>query len=297
MNDWRDSFDGVAKRYAGITPLRGARKAQDIRPLGERRYWWNRIIKVNDNKYVLSDGMWFASAGTLGELTAPIVWERKDDGDYMTLRNCPNDSYSTSRFSFLDYLTPNGMSFWYDNGKHWIRYQGKDHYLPKFKAKFDWQNGTADVLEDNKIVFKHTPEGMVRVNELQPMKTKRIDKELTKQYDPKIESMWAWMQAVLPVLGDSLNDWQTKNEYANTLLQSDGHGGGGYWYWTRYIKPTTVREILDNEEHDLRMSFAVMCAYQCDLFSQGRFEADPKGLSALKKLIRKIGGMLAVELR
>ena len=48
------SFDEVAKAYDNIKPIQGGRANQDLRPLRERRYWWNRIKKVNDNKYLMS---------------------------------------------------------------------------------------------------------------------------------------------------------------------------------------------------------------------------------------------------
>ena len=46
-----NSFDDVAKAYESIKPIQGARVKEDLRPLRERRYWWNRIMKINDNTY------------------------------------------------------------------------------------------------------------------------------------------------------------------------------------------------------------------------------------------------------
>jgi hypothetical protein len=53
-----NSFDDVVSEYNKTVPIRGARKAEDLRPLGQRRKWWERIIKVNENTYVLDDGGW-----------------------------------------------------------------------------------------------------------------------------------------------------------------------------------------------------------------------------------------------
>ena len=45
-----NSFDDVAKAYNSIKPIRGKRLSEDLRPLSSfRRYWWNRVIKINDN--------------------------------------------------------------------------------------------------------------------------------------------------------------------------------------------------------------------------------------------------------
>ena len=111
LYSWLSTFDGVVNVYNSITPLRGKRKAWDIRPLGKRSMWWERIVKVDDNTYLLSDG-W--GSYTHGEFTeeknaeghkmlmdvAPIVWMRKADGDYIRIRSNPG-SQSISRYNFL----------------------------------------------------------------------------------------------------------------------------------------------------------------------------------------------------
>ena len=301
-----NSFDDVVKRYNETVPLRGARKAQDIRPIAERRYWWVRIEKINDNKYALHDGMWTWNRQNNQGMDAydlePITWERKADGDYITIRNCPNDGMSISRYNFLRWYLPEGLSFDYNNtGRHWVT-DGKrvQHYLPKYKCKWNNYNpanshATFEMIEDNKLVFKHTPEGFVRVNELQPMPTRRIDKELTKHYDVKTKELYDWMQAVLPILGETLNDYSTRNQYANAL-----HQGAGFWYWTRYVEPMEMREILDDPEHEKRMPFAVMSAFEAGMFNDGstqRFTPSKEGFSRLKQVVRKVAKLYAVELK
>jgi hypothetical protein len=46
--------------------------------------------------------------------TAPIVWERKPDGDYLTIRNNWNDNISVGRYAFLQFHLPQGMGFTWD---------------------------------------------------------------------------------------------------------------------------------------------------------------------------------------
>ena len=91
-----NSFDQVVTEYNTTHPIRGARKAWDLRPMGKRERWWERIIKIDDNTYALSDGNSAYStrsreateenlAGIRREamLVAPIMWFRKADGDYV----------------------------------------------------------------------------------------------------------------------------------------------------------------------------------------------------------------------
>jgi hypothetical protein len=291
------SFDEVVAKYEQTKPIRGARADEDLRPLAERRYWWNRIHKASDNKYVLCDGHWGFHNGAGGddirEQTAPIVWERKEDGDYMTVRSHMNDGISVSRYTFLDSWLPQDMRFdWHTTtGKHFVKHQGKEFYLPKFKGKMDWQNKTFTMEQDNKLVFKVVDGEFERVGDLVPMQTRRIDKDLDSIYKPKMKEMWEWMCTVLPVMGDSLGD--AKSQYAETVTE----GVGGYWYWERYIDKNLVREILDNPEHDKRMALAGLIAYKVDAITGGRFNPQKDSYAKFRACLRKIGGMLAVELK
>jgi hypothetical protein len=295
------SFDQVAKAYEEIKPIRGARASEDLRPLAQRRYWWNRVHKVSDTKYILCDGHWAWSGmsnnvathtATL-EQTAPIVWERREDGDYMTVRSHMNDGMSVSRYTFLDSFLPMGMRFdWYTTtGKHFVKYQGNEYYLPKFRGVMDWQAKTFTMTQDNKLVFKHVNDAFERVGDLVPMQTRRIDKEVDSYFKPKMKEMWEWMQVVLPVMGDSLGD--AKNQYASDLT----NGRANYWYWERYVDKDLIREILDNPEHDKRMALAGLLAYKADAIEAGRFDPQKDSWAKFRATIRKVGGMLAVDMR
>jgi hypothetical protein len=289
------TFDEVVKRYEDTKPIRGGRASQDLRPLGQRRYWWNRVAKVSDTKYLLLDGNWsfmyhhnINTDGIL-EQTAPIVWERKEDGDYITIRNHSEGGCSISRYTFLATYLPSGMRFdWCGNGKHFVKYQGHDYYLPKFKAKMDWQNKTFTMIEDHNLTFKVNGTGFTRVSKPLPMQTRKVDKDIDAYYKLKIKELWDWMQIVLPVMGDTLGD--SKQTYAESL------GSSGYWYWVRQMDKTLIREILDNPEHDKRMALAGLSAYDIGAINNGRFEPTKESWSKFRSLMRKIGGMYAVEL-
>ena len=44
-------FEHAERTYANTTPIRGQKKAQDIRPLGKRYKQWERIVKIDDDIY------------------------------------------------------------------------------------------------------------------------------------------------------------------------------------------------------------------------------------------------------
>jgi hypothetical protein len=295
-----NSFDEVVKHYNKTKPIRGARLSENIRPISQRRYWWNRIIKINDNKYALSDGsyMWWARQGMSSvdlviEHTSPVLWERREDGDYVTLRSHNKGNISVSRYTFLDRYTPRGMRFeWHQNGKHFvIDKQGVSHYLPKFNVTFDYHTNKFEMHEDNKVVFKAESDGtFTRANEAQPYQTKRIDKELDKSYAGKVSELWDWAKVVLPMLGETIVT--NRNEYSNSL------NGTHYWYWTKGMEVgKLVKEILDNPEHEKRINLAVLLANDIGAVNGNRFEAHANSLYLVKQAIRKAAGFYVVEPR
>ena len=132
-----DTFDEVVAHYNNTTPLRGKDNVgKDIRPIGDRKRKHERIAKISENCYALSDGYHFGDEhfyyfnyGAANykpslaymEQYAPIVWRKKRDGtEEVTLRNGYGFGAHNSRYQFLYRHTPKGMWFRNRNGKHFI---------------------------------------------------------------------------------------------------------------------------------------------------------------------------------
>lgn len=287
-----NTFDQVVETYNSIKPIRGQHATPDRRPLGARRYWWERVVKMDENTYVLNDGYWTTNANPNAmRLTAPIMWERKPDGDFITIRSHLNGGVGVSRYWFLTRYLPDKMRFHYANGKHFVHCNGRDYYLPKSSGSIDWAVGQINLTTDCKIVFKCEADGsFTRWNDLQPFKTRRINKELDKEYKPKIAALWEWMQAVLPVLGKNLSN--ERYEYAKQLL---GGNNNCYWDWTQHIVPELARSILDDEEHPLRLAYGAALANEIGARQDGMFMVKPESVKNLRAVVRKTAGLFAVE--
>ena len=300
MNSRFCSFDNVAKMYEDIKPLRGLRKSEDIRPIWARRYHWRRVAKINDNKYVLHDGD-YKVGRTFEESCdlAPITWERKADGDYMTVRNTHAPYYSMSRYAFLSNALPRSMWFKIDNGKHYIVQGNKEHYLAKFKAHYDSNLHKHVVTEDMTITFKHLGGNeFERVSELLPMKVRRMNKDLKAKYDPLIKDMWDWACVVLPILGETMHDWNTRGAHAEKV------SGVGAWYWERSADSKNIRKIVEDPEHESRLSLVAMVSWNAGAFDTGSkeyrnktFAPSKETFREFKKIMRKVIDVSAVELR
>ena len=120
-----NTFAEIEDKYNSVKPLvsKNHTKEQDVRPIGARQRKWERIIKVNNNKYILNNGEmdtvlfwnWYGEeyapfVPTMKELeiVAPIVWTRKRDGahrrwtEYVKIRNGIGGGAHSSHYTFLE---------------------------------------------------------------------------------------------------------------------------------------------------------------------------------------------------
>lgn len=117
-------FDKIAKHYESIKPLRGKRASLDIRPVGERDRDWERVVKVNDNEYYLTNTAWRwydTSHNTHCRTHQKLMsFKRFDGGESVTIHtpvwgeSNQFDSRSlgvSSTFNFIYYNLPEGLSF------------------------------------------------------------------------------------------------------------------------------------------------------------------------------------------
>ena len=134
-----ESFDEVVAHYENTKPMIGsANKGKDIRPMGDRKRKHERIVKISDNCYALSDGYHFGDAvfswsllyatsaafkPTINDMEkyAPIVWRKNRDGtEQVKIRNGYGNGAHSSRYAFLYRHTPKGLRFIVDNGKQYV---------------------------------------------------------------------------------------------------------------------------------------------------------------------------------
>ena len=293
------SFDEVVKVYEGIKPIKGLLtdlRHTDRRPLNSRWKWWERVIKFDENTYGLGDGheWWWGNEEQVKQ-TVPILWERKDDGEYLTIRNHYHKfQISWTRFDFLGHHLPKGITFWYNSsGKHFINHDGEDYALPKMVSNVKWgQSGTMEVLQDNKIVYVRDGDKFVRQNGLLPTATRRKG-ELAYAYQDKMLKFWEWANIMLPVLGDSLT-FEGLSVYSDTMTD----GKSSIWYWHQSTKPKEVLDILDDEEHPKRIALAVCLAYQTNALQIGKhFEIQRESRRKFIEKLRAVGHMYDIDYR
>lgn len=315
-----NSFDGIEKVYNSIEPLRGQRKTWDIRPLGKRSKWWERIVKVDDNTYALTDGWWASQFGRPGmseedrefalfhvKYGVPIIWQRREDGDYIQIRSNINESGSYSRYRFLGQYLPQSLKHEYDqSGLHWISYNGTRHLLPKSIMSHDRVDGKFTTVKhvDKYLEFKHSGVKQFDLSHGGYKKSSPVvNKDLTKHYKQAIRDLWEYAKVVLPVYGYTLLD-QRRDKYE--VL------GTNQWEWQR--NPKLIRDVLDdpeaNAEKRLALCVIIACAihayemrYITELSGQysfrkpdgAMFKEEEDSWNKFRRTIHKIGGMMTTK--
>jgi hypothetical protein len=258
------TFADVARWYETTTPLRGKDNVgKDIRPIGDRKRKYERIVKVSDNCYALSDGWhygddvfkaWYRNAEYTPtskdmEFYAPIVWRKHKDGtETVTMRNGSGSGAHNMRYAFLYRHSPRGLRFRNHNGKHFIQAGVKEYFLAKGTtvpkpvwedvqreiavAKANgrkpqrWLSGLRAKNDNASLTFKLVEGSWQHVDGGRDVPTppkKRVNKELKAKLKPHIEAFRDWVLAVGPML--PLGDWSYDRQLRDAAVEwSKGTG-------------------------------------------------------------------------
>lgn len=279
LNNTEYFFDTVKRTYEATKPVlsKDCSVEDDVRPIGQRRYKWERIMKVDDNTYVLIDGYW-GGCGRAREnvkaAMAPITVQRREDGDYIRVRNGTAGGSWTSRYKFLMQHLPRGMQFHMKSrqGKHmiYLSQTNKTYPLPKGTFKYDYPTSVIEHDGNEVLWFKQTDINVFeRAGHELSVRTTRLDKDLKKELKPKIKEFFDWMCVMAPMLQ---TDWSARETYLKEL---------SYVEWRlspERLDTQIMRDIIANPEHEKRVALAGLL---CTLFDAKRVE-DEKDLATLR---------------
>lgn len=274
-----NTFDDAARAYASITPLRSPEgKKHDVRPLGERRYSWERIIKLSDCCYVLSDGWHWGNpyrpchsygvdVATEQNLRrfAPIVWHRHPDGlETVSVRNAGRGSNTvSSRHAFLHRYLPRWITLQgagsNRSGKHFLSVPGSSRTYfplatkiapellnnPSVAGSFARHGGVA-VEDQATVTFEHVDGRFRQISPILPEPMKRVDRETKAAFKDDIQTFIDWARLMLPML--NLKEWEVRAQHISAYTKYKWNIGGD---------STAVRNVLQDFEHPHRLDMAV----------------------------------------
>jgi hypothetical protein len=268
-----NKFNDVVSWYERTKPMvsKNHTLEHDVRPIGDRDRKWERIKKIDENTYALVDGnygncIWGQRDPVMHELEntmAPITWMRREDGDFIRIRNHARSGCSVTRYNFLHWHLPDTLRFHYNQqGKHYVRHNGEDIQLPKCNVRAERVNGATRELRDDNIflMFRANEDGtFTRVGDKLKVEVQRVDKELKKQWRERVDSFYAYCAAIAPMIDTS---WSGKNDYANMIrehLTVPGANLAGAWVRdSRSIPVDLMRAVVTEEDHPMRVAVAAL---------------------------------------
>lgn len=313
QNRYLTSFDRVAAIYDAIKPLRGKLAPHNVRPLGDRARKWERIKKINNNCYVLTDGYHtgddvFKSWGynhKTGKPTeadmvnlAPIVWRKHRDGTTtIKVRNGTGQGAHNGRYSFLDRHLPNGMRFIIRNGKHFISLgygtTYKEYYLAKSNTlaawalpddarRTQWNKNLTSRDDGVALTFRVDDDKITFVDGGKPLPVPpkvRVDKKAKAKMKDAIAEFREWAFTMYPLL-------PTKDyEYSKRIREEIRSELGGYGWSTLGSfdgHPEVTRKIINDPDHDLRLHLMYGIMGETDYHLRHTFDSDERHVKAIK---------------
>lgn len=252
-------FSDVERLYESTKPVvsKNHSKADDVRPIGDRRRKWERVKKISPDCYLFLDGcygddvfgvsVWNPDykGATQEEVVAfaPIKWERKSCGnEFVTIRNGIGEYAHTGRYQFIDRNLPTGLYFHVQNGKQFVSVRGgKRYYLPKGKdvpkSLYEYRKSQGYRNAENVETYPHDPRNaelvFMRVNDswriaqdehtLPKAPRTLVNKQLKDKYKDDIEKFREYVFAIAPMFDTTSTNsgWHNYNWEQNAQMNTD----------------------------------------------------------------------------
>jgi hypothetical protein len=211
------TFSDVERHYNNTDVLvsKYHSRAEDVRPIDNRRRKWERIVKITDRKFELHDG-WidttYATASYVKYFAKymqrpPIVWTLKKGAvDIITVRGSVSLNNDTGRHKFLRSYLPVGLAWKVGaRGIHTVEYFNSFYgrncsvYLP---SPTDDDDKTDYFVQFKRTDKYHDQCGLVweHVAGHYQMPKRRVDKEKKAALKSDIHAFFEWMCSVGPLL-------------------------------------------------------------------------------------------------
>ena len=288
-----NNFESVVKRYEDTKVLVSCKhpRSHDVRPIGDRARKWERIVKVSRNCYALSDGYHrgdplfsFWGYSVTGEppqggdmcYYAPLVWRKHRDGTTsLRVMNGTGPSYGAfnSRYSFLQRNLPLNLHLVIDNGKQYIQCNGTKHYLAKnkkvppheyaYKTKNRWDKWKQKHDDNCALVFIQNEDGSWRHDGKSGRSVPvapRVNKSEKDKYKDAIKKFFEWGMAMTPLLPLEDEEYMQKMMTEIDRFFSDRPDIDNRWVRSVNWLPKYAREVLQFEEHPMRLNYWLMFA-------------------------------------
>jgi len=247
-----NSFNQAKALYESIKPVRytntykmACKELRDTRPIGERRRQWERIVKLSNNAYGITESymayQWwddrFRHEGFKDraerERACALVFRKHRDGSETVTIRMPRWGGDISCVRLLDHILPYGMTIGRDRGRVYVSIRTgvgpSEAYglLPhttlfsyEEKRSYNMSYPTKD--DGHKAVFRNEGDGnwsFVGGKVMDVSKPREyVDTDLKRKYAPSIQEFKEWADALLPLLKDGGGSYEDVEEPLRKLL-------------------------------------------------------------------------------
>ena len=300
------TFAEVERKYNTTKPIRGKIREHNgsgIYPIGDRRRKYERIVKITDSCYILSDGNawgdptfppWICDYAGVNSYSsedeflylAPIVWRKHRNGsESVKIRNGSGKGMHNARYSFLERHLPSELQFSIRSGKQFVINRGKNYYLAKGtmintayceyldnteNARPPYNNDLTDKKDNAAITFVREPHGAWEFDGGGKPAPKPprvvIDKRAKDKMKPSIDAFREWCFTMY-----NLWDFDNGEEVSNVDRRVKDHYqdhpriqvSWGSAYNALRQDAYEAREIIHNEDHPMRSCLGFMFMHRC----------------------------------
>ena len=242
------TFATVKERYETTVPIRGRRRADNIRPIKRRDRSFERIVKVDDNEYYITfDGYKWRTIHNRA-----ITWQMRDGMEYMTIHTPrktwsstdPHELYprylsSASTLWFYDFNMPSGFNMVNYYVNKYVKYQDKHYTIEQGDITFQRKEGDTDwqplIVHTQ---FKH-----------------HIDKEQTKKIKEAIKPFLDYFNIMADVV-------EEKYDYGNLVRRAvnpnEPHKTTPAQVWEAFKQSDTIHDswVLMVESYKRKITYS-----------------------------------------
>jgi len=230
-------FNKIKQAYESIKPLRGKRKHLDIRPHGERNRSWERIVKVSDNEYYITNqaygyyetrfdqfperskehnrAMTFVMAGNIEYLT--VHTPRRHWGDNVKLPFAERKELDKGGF-----IAPSNYYFYYYNlpTNLIMDKYGSKAYLGVRDGSDKYRYFT--LMQGDVVLTRKQGDEYFKPLVVHRETKRAIDRTKTKEIRQELEPFVNYVSVMAPLMEYKHVSWGYKNPFAlNKMLGHD----------------------------------------------------------------------------